>query len=60
MNNRWIGLRLDIIGNLVTILVALFVVVEHGSISGGLAGLSISFSLNVNQSYFILFRVNFL
>ena len=48
--NRWLALRLELIGNLVSVLAALFAVLARDSISAGLAGLSITYSLNVAQS----------
>ena len=56
ISNRWLALRLEFIGSLVTLFASLFAVISHGTISASLAGLSISYSLNViNQLYFLLF-----
>ena len=47
ISNRWLALRLELIGNLITVFAALFAVLSRNSISAGIAGLSISYSLNV-------------
>ncbi len=45
--NRWLGIRLESIGNTVVGLSALFAVLSRGSITAGLAGLSISYALQM-------------
>ena len=47
ISNRWLALRLELIGNLITVFAALFAVIARKSISAGIAGLSISYSLTV-------------
>ena len=47
VSNRWLAIRLEFIGTLVTFFACLFAVIGRNSLSGGAAGLSISFSLNV-------------
>lgn len=47
-SNRWLALRLEIIGNLITIFAALFAIFSRDTLSAGLAGLSISTSLNIS------------
>ena len=49
--NRWLALRLELLGNLITVFASLFAVLARSSISAGLAGLSISYSLNVSSRY---------
>ena len=44
-SNRWLGIRLEALGNLVIFLSALLVVIARDSISGGTAGLSVTNSL---------------
>eukprot|EP00095_Tigriopus_kingsejongensis_P006313 snap_masked-scaffold61_size441589-processed-gene-3.13 protein:Tk06313 transcript:snap_masked-scaffold61_size441589-processed-gene-3.13-mRNA-1 annotation:"abc transporter" len=47
MMNRWLGVRIEFLANLVVFFVSLFAVLSRGTISAGLTGLAISFSLNV-------------
>ena len=47
ISNRWLALRLELIGNMITVFAALFAVLARSSISAGIAGLSVSYSLNV-------------
>nr|AHK05647.1 ATP-binding cassette transporter sub-family C member 1 isoform X7 [Tigriopus japonicus] len=47
MMNRWLGVRIEFLANLVVFFVALFAVLSRGTISPGLTGLAITFSLNV-------------
>ena len=51
--NNWLALRLELIGNLITVFAALFAVIARNSISAGMAGLSITYSLNVNWNFII-------
>jgi len=45
--NRWLAIRLEFLGYCITFFAALFAVLSRGSISPGLAGLSMSYSLNI-------------
>jgi ABC-type multidrug transport system fused ATPase/permease subunit len=45
--NRWLGVRVEFIGTCVVSLAALFAVIERHNIDPGLAGLSISYALNI-------------
>ena len=58
ISNRWLALRLELIGNLVTVFSALFAVLARNSISAGIAGLSVSYSLNVSQTLNWLVRMS--
>nr|APD26519.1 ATP-binding cassette transporter subfamily C member 1 X6 protein [Brachionus koreanus] len=49
ISNRWLAVRLEFIGTLVTFFSCLFVILSRETLSSGNAGLSISFSLNVAQ-----------
>ncbi|CAF0941211.1 unnamed protein product [Brachionus calyciflorus] len=49
VSNRWLAIRLEFIGTLVTFFACLFAVIARNNLTGGAAGLSISFSLNVAQ-----------
>jgi len=46
-SNRWLGMRIGILGNLVVLFASLFAVIERENLSPGLAGLSISYALNI-------------
>jgi ATP-binding cassette subfamily C (CFTR/MRP) protein 1 len=52
VSNRWLALRLELIGSLITVFAALFAIFKKDNLSAGLAGLSISTSLNVILSNF--------
>ena len=45
--SRWLAVRIEFIGTLISFFAALFAVISRSSISAGIAGLSISYSLNV-------------
>lgn len=45
--NRWLAVRVEFIGTCVVSLAALFAVIERHNIDPGLAGLSISYALNI-------------
>ena len=47
--NRWLAIRLEFLGSLVTVAVALFIVTQPDAISPSQAGLVVSYSLNVTQ-----------
>ncbi len=49
--DRWLGLRLEFIGNIITALASLFAVFSRNSLSPGLVGLSISLSLSVSNQW---------
>ncbi|XP_069159719.1 multidrug resistance-associated protein 1 [Procambarus clarkii] len=49
MANRWLAIRLEFIGNVMTFFAALFAVMSRGTISGGVVGLSISYAMSVTQ-----------
>ena len=51
--DRWLGLRLELIGNIITALASLFAVFSRNSLSAGLVGLSISLSLSVSLNKYI-------
>ncbi|KAI6219243.1 Multidrug resistance protein mrp-7 [Aphelenchoides besseyi] len=51
--NRWLGIRLELLGNLVTFFAALFAALSHefGFVSSaGLVGLSVSYALNITET----------
>lgn len=54
ISNRWLAVRLEFVGNLVVFFAAIFAVLSTNwgwVSSAGLVGLSVSYALNVSQSY---------
>lgn len=49
VSNRWLAIRLEFIGTLISFFACLFAVLARDKVSPGMAGLSISVSLNVSQ-----------
>lgn len=45
--DRWLSLRLDLIGNFICAAAALFAVIGRSTINPGVAALSITYALNV-------------
>ncbi|XP_062521920.1 ATP-binding cassette sub-family C member 3-like isoform X2 [Corticium candelabrum] len=54
---RWLAIRLEFIGNTIVFFTALFAVIERGSLSAGIVGLSISYSLRTTQMLTWLVRM---
>merc|ERR1719489_112505 len=50
ISNRWLAIRLDIIGNAIVFFAALFAVIQRDTVNGAIAGLSISYALNVTST----------
>lgn len=48
--NRWLGFRLELLGNFVVLAAAIFAVLARGSIQGGIVGLSISYALQITEN----------
>jgi len=61
---RWLAIRLEFIGNLIVFFASLFAVIERNSsgsgIDPGLAGLSISYALQVGITRQVCFTCNIL
>lgn len=51
VSNRWLAFRLEMLSNLIILLAAMFAVYERGSIDPGIVGLSISYALQVTQTF---------
>ncbi len=55
--NRWLAVRLEMVGNLIIFCSALFAVMSKDSITSGLVGLSVSYALSVTQTLNWLVRM---
>eukprot|EP00164_Ancoracysta_twista_P003660 GFYU01004901.1.p1 GENE.GFYU01004901.1~~GFYU01004901.1.p1 ORF type:complete len:1550 (+),score=481.01 GFYU01004901.1:223-4872(+) len=57
-SNRWLAMRLECIGTIIVGCSALFAVLAKGSVSPSLAGLSVSYALNITQTLNWLVRMS--
>jgi ATP-binding cassette, subfamily C (CFTR/MRP), member 1 len=55
--NRWLGIRLEIVGALVVLFAALFAVLGRDNITPAMAGLSITYALQISQVLSFLVRM---
>ncbi|KAL7286833.1 hypothetical protein TKK_0018975 [Trichogramma kaykai] len=55
--NRWLAIRLEMVGNFIIFFAALFAVLDKQEMSSGLVGLSISYALQITQTLNWLVRM---
>ncbi|XP_058451157.1 multidrug resistance-associated protein 1 isoform X4 [Malaya genurostris] len=55
--NRWLAVRLEMVGNLIILFAALFAVLGRETMSAGLVGLSVSYALQITQTLNWLVRM---
>jgi len=58
VSNRWLAIRLEIVGNLIIFAAAILAVMGRDSLTPGLVGLSISYALQVTQTLNWLVRMS--
>lgn len=56
--NRWLAIRLEFFGNIITTAAALFSVYNKGSIEASLAGLTVSYSLGITTNLAWIIRMS--
>ncbi|KAG1691092.1 Multidrug resistance-associated protein 1 [Nymphon striatum] len=56
--NRWLSLRVELLGNLIILFSALFAVLSKGTINAGAVGLSVSYAITVSAELNWLIRMS--
>jgi len=51
VSNRWLAFRLEMIAKLIILLAAIFAVADRGSVNAGIVGLSVSYALQITQTF---------
>jgi len=51
VSNRWLAFRLEMVANLIILLAAIFAVADRGNVSAGIIGLSVSYAMQVTQTF---------
>ncbi|KAF9430037.1 hypothetical protein BGZ94_008563 [Podila epigama] len=49
VSNRWIGVRLELLGSLIVLAAAMFAVMSRNTLSASITGMSLSYALNITQ-----------
>lgn len=57
ISNRWLAIRLEMVGNLIILFAAIFAVLGRNDMSPGLVGLSVSYAMQVTQTLNWLVRM---
>lgn len=55
--NRWLAVRLEMVGNLIILFAALFAVLSRDTLNAGTVGLSVSYALQITQTLNWLVRM---
>lgn len=56
ISNRWLSIRLEMLGNLIILFAALFAILGRDTLDPGIVGLSLSYAMQITQSLNLLIR----
>ena len=56
ISNRWLSIRLEMLGNLIILFAALFVILGRDSLDPGIVGLSLSYAMQITMNLNLLIR----